>query len=145
MAVASGGGHWTQLLRLRPAFADCRVVYVSTIAAHAATVADAKFFTVADANRWERWKSARCAARILWLLIRIRPDAIVSTGALPGYFAVVFGKLLRRRTVWIDSIANADELSMSGRKVGRFADVWLTQWEHLAGDDGPAYAGNVLA
>ena len=29
LAIASGGGHWVQLQRLRPAFEGCDVAYVS--------------------------------------------------------------------------------------------------------------------
>jgi len=144
-AVASGGGHWVQLLRIAPGFDGCDVVYVSTIAGHAELVGDARFIEVPEANRWERWRAVRCALAMSWALMRIRPDIVVSTGALPGLFAVAFGKLvLRRPTIWIDSIANADELSMSGAQAGRFADLWLTQWEHLARPDGPTFVGSVL-
>ncbi|MCI5150914.1 MAG: UDP-N-acetylglucosamine--LPS N-acetylglucosamine transferase, partial [Candidatus Electrothrix sp. MAN1_4] len=48
------------------------------------------------------------------------------------------------RTIWIDSIANSDKLSMSGQKVGKYADLWLTQWEHLARPEGPHYHGTVI-
>lgn len=146
LAVASGGGHWAQLLRLRPAFEGADVLYVSTIPGHAQLVAGDRYTTVPDASRWEPTHAARCAAAVLWLLVRERPDVIVSVGALPGFFAVLLGKtVLRCRTLWIDSIANAEELSMSGQKAGRFADLWLTQWEHLSNDDdGPEYAGSVL-
>ena len=82
--------------------------------------------------------------RLALLLLRERPDVIVTTGAAPGYAAIRLGKLLGTRTAWIDSIANADKLSMSGRLAGRHADLWLTQWPHLGGDDGPRYEGAVL-
>ena len=72
------------------------------------------------------------------------PDVIVSTGAAPGYFAIRFGRLLGIKTIWIDSIANAEELSMSGQKAGKHADLWLTQWKHLAKPQGPLYYGNVI-
>jgi len=71
-------------------------------------------------------------------------SASVSTGAAPGYIAVRLGKLLGARTAWIDSVANVEEVSLSGRMVGRHADLWLTQWRHLAKDDGPQYRGEVL-
>ena len=45
---------------------------------------------------------------MLGLLLRHRPDVIVTTGAAPGYFALRFGKLLGARTIWIDSMANAE-------------------------------------
>ncbi len=31
---------------------------------------------------------------------------------------------------------------MSGSRVGRFADLWLTQWPHLAKAEGPYYGGS---
>ena len=84
------------------------------------------------------------AIQILWILVRTRPHVIVSTGAAPGYFALRLGKLLGARTVWLDSIANAGELSMTGRLVRKYADLWLTQWPHLAGPAGPDFRGGVL-
>jgi len=36
------------------------------------------------------------------------------------------------RVVWVDSIANVDHLSLSGRLVRPFADLTLTQWPALA-------------
>ena len=145
LAIASGGGHWAQLLRLRPAFEGCDVSYASTIRGHADQVAPCRYFLVPEASRWSRLRAARCAGSVLWLLARVRPDVVVTVGALPGFFAVCFGKtVFRSRTIFMDSIANADELSMSGERSGRFADVWLTQWEHLARADGPSYAGSVL-
>jgi hypothetical protein len=73
-----------------------------------------------------------------------RPNVIVSTGALPGYLAIRIGKLIRARSIWVDSIANADQLSMSGRKIGEYVDLWLTQWEHLAEPGGAQYTGSVF-
>ncbi len=77
-------------------------------------------------------------------MIRIRPDVVVSTGALPGFIALRLAKLGRRRTVWLDSIANCEELSMSGKRIGGAADLWLTQWPEVAAPGGPDYAGSVL-
>ena len=35
------------------------------------------------------------------------------------------------RTIWIDSMANVDKMSMAGRLARRYSDLWLTQWPHL--------------
>ncbi len=145
LAISSGGGHWIQLLRLRPAFDGCDVVYATVKEGYRSDLdANARFHVVPDGNRWNKWNLLRSAACILFLLLRLRPDAIVTTGAAPGYFALRIGKWLGARVVWIDSIANAEELSMSGRKAGRIADLWLTQWPHLARDGGPQCFGSVL-
>ena len=144
LLVASGGGHWVQLLRLRPAFEGTDVAYVCVRSTYAADVPGCRYFTVNDATRWNKVMLAVMALRILVVLLRVRPDVVVSTGAAPGYFALRFGKLLGARTVWIDSIANVEKLSMTGTLVRRFADRWLTQWPHLAQEGGPEYAGSVL-
>lgn len=153
MAVASAGGHWVQLFRMRPAWQGCAVTYVTTDPGYADEVAadaDARqepvpgYRTVTDANRWQKLRLMRQAAEMAWLVLRVRPHAIVTTGAAPGYFALRLGRLIGARTVWIDSIANAETLSLSGAKAGRHADLWLTQWPHLAKVGGPEHRGAVL-
>ena len=83
-------------------------------------------------------------ADALGLVFRERPDVVITTGAAPGYFGVRFGKWLGARVVWVDSVANAEELSLSGEKAGTFVDLWLTQWAHLAREGGPECLGSVL-
>lgn len=144
LAVASYGGHWIQLRRLAPAFAGHRVVFVTTLPPGEGEVSAERVHVVRNASRWNRLELAFTALHILWIVVRERPDVVISTGAAPGYFAVVFGRLLRARTIWVDSIANGEELSLSGRKVGRWAHLWLTQWPHLARAGGPAYAGSIM-
>jgi hypothetical protein len=144
MAISSGGGHWIQLLRLKPAFANCELTFVSVKEGYRVDVAAERFLVVPDANRWNKLALIRTAFCILWLLLRERPDVVVSTGAAPGYFAVRFAKWFGARTVWIDSIANAEALSLSGQQAGHHVDLWLTQWPHLATEKGPYYRGSVL-
>ena len=144
LAVASGGGHWVQLQRIIPAFEGHQVVYVTINPTYKADVPGKKIYIVNDATRWDRVGSALLALRILWILIKERPNAVVSTGAAPGCFAIIFGRLLGARTVWLDSVANIEQMSMSGMMVRRYSSLWLTQWAHLAADDGPECAGKVF-
>jgi hypothetical protein len=145
LAISSGGGHWVQLLRLRPAFEGCAVTYATVRDGYRADVGqDADFQVIHDGNRWGKINLVRSAWGILRLLMRLRPDVVITTGAAPGYFGVRFGKWMGARVVWIDSVANAAELSMSGRKAGDFVDLWLTQWPDLARDRGPSCMGSVL-
>lgn len=144
LAISSGGGHWVQLLRLRPAFDGTNLVFATVHPGYAADVEGSEFRLIHDANRDQKLALVRSAWSILFLLLIERPDVVISTGAAPGYFAIRFAKLLRMKTIWVDSVANAEELSMSGRKAGGCADLWLTQWSHLAADMGPKYFGSVL-
>lgn len=145
LAISSGGGHWVQLLRMRPAFDGCEVHYATVSEDYRVDLEpDAVLHVVPDANRWSKINLLRSAIAIFLLLLRLRPDVVISTGAAPGYFGVRIGKLLGARVVWVDSIANAEELSLSGKQAGSFADLWLTQWPHLARESGPHCFGNVL-
>ena len=144
IAVSSGGGHWVQLLRLRPAFAEHAVTYVTVNRAYEQDVAGERLRVVLDATRWNKVRLVISTLQILHILLTERPHVVISTGAAPGYLAIRLGKLLGSRTVWIDSIANVEELSLSGQKVGPYADLWLTQWPELARSNGPHYEGSVV-
>lgn len=131
MLVSSSGGHWTELRRLAPAFDACDRIWCSVIPEMAREVAPDRFLLVPDASRWNKLRLAWSALRVLMALLRVRPDVVVSTGAAPGYFAILFARLVGARSVWLDSIANAEELSMSGQKATRVATLTLTQWPEL--------------
>lgn len=144
MAISSGGGHWVQLLRLRPAFEGCDVVFVTVRESYRTEVGGARFRVIPDSNRWNKFALLRCALGVLWTLLRERPDVVVSTGAAPGFFGIFLGKRLGARTIWVDSVANVEVLSMSGQRAKKHADLWLTQWPHLATNQGPYFHGSVL-
>ncbi len=144
LAIASGGGHWVQLMRLRPAFADAAVTFVTVRPSYQSDVPGEDFRVIPDATRWNKFKLLLMAAKIFWIVATVRPDVVVSTGAAPGYFAIRFGKWFRARTCWIDSIANAEELSLSGQQIRPHASLVLTQWPHVAEASGVEFAGGVL-
>jgi UDP-N-acetylglucosamine:LPS N-acetylglucosamine transferase len=145
MAVASGGGHWVELRRIMPAFAGAEVVYVSTEPLADADLAPSRYYAVHNVTRKNRFAFARIIRQIWQVLRRERPDVVITTGAAPGLVAIVLAKLLcRSRTVWIDTVANSEKMTLSGRLARPVADAWLVQWPHLAKPGGPDYWGAVL-
>jgi UDP-N-acetylglucosamine:LPS N-acetylglucosamine transferase len=144
LAVSSGGGHWVQLNRTTGAFEGHEVVFVTIDQTYQEDVPDRPFHVVNDATRWNPLGVVRLGLGMFWILLRERPDVVFSTGAAPGCLAIILGKLLRAKTIWLDSVANIEQMSMSGRLVRFFADLWLTQWPHLATDRGPEFAGRVF-
>lgn len=140
LAVGSAGGHWTQLMRLLPALEQHDVALVSTMDQGVGT----RFYRVVDANQHEKWAMLKMMAQVFLVVLRERPHVVISTGAAPGYMALRFGRLFGARTIWVDSFANVDRLSMAGRLAGPHADLWLTQWAHLAKPDGPEFIGAVI-
>lgn len=144
MAIASRGGHWTQLNRLSAVWEDNDVIYITNDPTLKSHVGSAKFETVIDANMNQKFRLIILAFQTLLKVLKHRPNVIISTGAAPGFFALLWGKLIGAKTVWVDSVANAEELSLAGKKVSKLADVWLTQWPEVAKEDGPLYKGRVF-
>lgn len=144
LAVASAGGHWVQLMRLYPAMKGCDITFVTTNAGLRDMTNLHRFICVSDANIWNRMAMLKLAAQIFFVVIRTRPHVVITTGAAPGFFAIMFGRIFGARTIWIDSIANSEELSLAGKKAGRWAHYWLTQWPALARSEGPEFRGSVL-
>jgi UDP-N-acetylglucosamine:LPS N-acetylglucosamine transferase len=144
LAVSSGGGHWVELIRLSPAFEGHIVVFATVDKAYRSEAGSARFYTIRDVTRWNKLRWVQTFIKLAYILLREQPDVVISTGALPGYFSLRLAKWLGIKTIWIDSIANVEELSLSGQSIGKHADLWLTQWPQLARPSGPMYRGTVL-
>src|SRR5690606_510958 len=117
LAIASGGGHWIQLKRMMPAFEGHDVAFVTTLRSYQGEVDPARFYVVRDANLDRKLALLVLAIRMFFIVVRERPHLVISTGAAPGYFGLRFARWFGARTVWVDSIANAEKLSLSGRRV----------------------------
>lgn len=146
LAIASGGGHWIQLLRLMPAIDDDKkVVFVSTHKGYAAQVSGHTFYSVTDANRWQKLRLIKSSLEVCRIILKEKPDIVISTGAAPGLMAIIWAWLIGKRTIWVDSIANVDRISMSGRIARPFCKLHLTQWEHLADNKSTFFKGTVIS
>jgi UDP-N-acetylglucosamine:LPS N-acetylglucosamine transferase len=144
LAVASGGGHWQQLMLMRPAFDGTETMFLTTLEGLPEQFGAFPAAIIPDCNRDEKLNILRSAAAILGHIRGFRPDVVISTGALPGVIALAVGRMMGARTIWVDSVANAEEMSMSGKLARRVAHLWMSQWEHVATEAGAEYAGAVL-
>ncbi len=144
IAIASEGGHWLQLMQIREAFEDHETLFVTTMHGLPEESDIEEFRIVPDCNRDSKVSLIKCFIALLPILLKHRPDVVVSTGALPGVIAMAIARVMRSHTIWIDSVANAEEMSMSGRLAKYVAVSWMSQWEHVAKSSGAVYAGEVL-
>ena len=143
-AVASIGGHWIQLLRIaKPMEEKYEMVYLCTHPKCETMVEGNKFHLISDYSRWDAWKMFPSFFQLLRIVRKEKPDAIITTGAAPGLMCLLAGKILGKKTIWIDSIANVQHLSASGRIAAKFATRVYTQWKDLATDK-IVFAGNIL-
>jgi UDP-N-acetylglucosamine:LPS N-acetylglucosamine transferase len=133
--AASAGGHLTELLRLEEAWKGKEAFFVTTTGVVAAGLQRAyrtRVYTVCESNREHPLRTLSAFASCVRIALRERPDVVISTGAAHGCMMCWLGKLLGARVIWVDSIANVERLSLSGRMVRRVADALLVQWPHLA-------------
>lgn len=144
LAVASKGGHWEQLMIIKKCFLNAQVVYATTEIEELETMSLGKIYKITDANQNTPIKMIKTFLEVHRIIREVRPATIITTGAAPGLLSILVGKLYGARTVWIDSVANSERLSLSGRLAGYVADVWITQWQHLAKSTGPIYIGSLL-
>ncbi|WP_395944979.1 glucuronosyltransferase [Brevundimonas sp.] len=130
---------------LRTAFTGHDVVYANTIEGLAEKASVSPSVVIADCNRDDLMSVLRCVRDLLKIFQKDRPDIVVTTGAAPGVLALAIGRLHGSKGIWIDSVANSERLSLSGRMARRIAALHLTQWEHLADEaSGTHYLGSVL-
>ncbi len=144
IAIASAGGHFNQLMLLRPGFAHHQVTYLTTLPGLADQFGATPNHLVPDCNADTPLKAIWAFLVILGRVLRRRPHMVISTGALPGVMALAAGRLVGAQTIWVDSVANAEELSASGRLAARFAHLTLSQWQSVAHAAGARYEGSIL-
>lgn len=147
MAVSSGGGHWSQMQLIAEAFAETDIItYVTTDINMAVPDALKKHVhRVSDADITQKTTLIKVSLQTLWLLLKHRPDIVISTGAAPGFFAIFWAKvILRRHTIWVDSIANFSDPSLCGAKIKKYCDKYYCQWPELAKQRNEEYAGHLI-
>jgi len=87
---------------------------------------------VGECNREHLLRVILVLMRCIGVILRERPNVVISTGAAVGCIVCYLGKLLGAKVIWIDSIANVEWISLSGRMVRHIADLFLVQWPELA-------------
>ena len=141
LAISSFGGHWIQLNRLKDLFSRHKTTLVTT---NKGVKSNFPIHYINDANKDEKFKLIVCFLRCLFLFLKIRPDLVITTGAAPGLLMVVISKIFGKKSIWIDSIANANELSLSGKLAKRFASYTLSQWQNVAKNEDVLFRGAVI-
>ena len=148
--MASGGGHFQELCGLAELAQRYDHVLISTevnkTLAHACPFRQTYQIDEVGQGLWKRspGKVLGTFWRILRILRRERPDLVISTGAgiaIPGFLAA---RLLGIRTIYIESYARVESLSLAGKVCYRLSDRFLVQHAGLASKlPGAIYAGSL--
>ncbi len=76
-------------------------------------------------------KTGLCDLQAAVILLRSRPQAIITTGPGVAVPVCAVAKLLRCKVIFIETGSRIHALSTTGRLLYRFADLFLVQWEEL--------------
>lgn len=129
--IASSGGHLDQLMMLKPLMEKHQTFIVTE---------NTKFKTfkcsyyLPQINRREIkfvFKFILIILISIYILLKERPDYIISTGALASVPMCCLGKLLKKKVIFIESFAKKSNGTISGKIVYKFADLFIIQWETL--------------
>jgi beta-1,4-N-acetylglucosaminyltransferase len=71
------------------------------------------------------------ALQALRVLLRVRPKAILSTGPAIAVPVAILGKLLGARVIFVETGSRIRTVSMTGKIMYRWADLFFVQWPQL--------------
>ena len=146
LLVCSPGGHLQQMLALEPAWSGAERFWVTLPGADVGYLLADEEVTLGHGPTNRSVVNLIRNVGLAWrLLRRVRPDAILSTGAGLAVPFFLVGKLLRIRLVYVESVTRTESISLSGRLLYPLADRFFVQWPEVAKRLRRAeYAGSVL-
>lgn len=142
LACSSGGGHLSELSELLEPDARLDTIFASSGPGDRDRCAPLRHFRLRECSRSAPWMALLGAIEALMLVWRLRPDVVLTTGALPGLLCLCWARVIGARAVWVDSLANAEEVSLSGRLARPLATHFFVQWPGLAAGQA-RYCGRV--
>jgi len=67
----------------------------------------------------------------LFLYLKVRPKVIITTGAHSAGPMCCIGKIFGSKIIYIETFANSETKSVTGKLVYKFADLFIVQWEDM--------------
>ncbi len=148
--AASSGGHLTEMLKLEPLFNEYNYLLVTEktdVTKELAEKYNMKFVKYGPCKNKIKYVLTIIYNILLsiGIVLKFRPDTIVSTGAQIGGFFCYVGKFFGAKVIYIETMAKIQELSGTGNNVYKIADKFYVQWENLAKKyDKAEYLGRLI-
>lgn len=154
--VCSNGGHLMQMLRLKDAFKDHNTFLVTQKRKYSVPLDDISNiylirYIILDFNHRYLSRLFLLINMMLYtlsgliILLKERPDIVVSTGSEIAIPFLYIAKLLRRKVIFIETLHRVNELSGTAKLTYPILDLFFVQWEPLLKDHPKArYAGRVI-
>lgn len=132
--TASLGGHLEEISRL----GDLGTDYESFLVTEKGGFTQLNFcnsvYYLSQMNRKELLfipKFIKTFFQSLYILLKEKPQYIISTGALITFPICLLGKMAGKRVIYIESFARVNTASLTGILMYRIADLFIVQWEEM--------------
>lgn len=132
--AASSGGHYEQLLMLKPLMQKYDSFIVTEKTLYKTAVPGEKTYYLSQVNR----KEPSCLPRLLVnavksirILTREKPDVVITTGVLAVVPLCLLQKIRGGKLIFIESFAKITSPTGTGRLLYRFADRFYVQWKPM--------------
>ena len=139
--VLGEGGHSQEILRLAellgPDYSYCYIlVRDDEVSAAKITRSGPAYRVIRPRNKMHNLvldavKTVVCGLQAVAILLRCWPDAIIATGPSVAVPVCMASKLLHRKVIFIETGSRINTLSMTGRIMYHFADLFIVQWPQL--------------
>ena len=141
--VCSHGGHLTEILHLEEAFEGHETFFITYDSPRTRTLGHKYLLKNIGTNPLVMVQAFFSIFRILR---KEKPRLIISTGAEIAIPAFYLAKLLRIKTIFIESWTRVDQPTGTGRIVYPVSDIFLVQWERMLDKYGKKarYEGAIL-
>lgn len=138
MMISSTGGHLSELLALESFFTKYDFSIVTEYNEASASSLKCKykkvgFFIPGTKNQklLYPFKFILNMFIALYYMMKYRPQVVISTGTHSTVFMCYLAWLLRKKVIWIETFANSQTKTLSGRMVYPIASHFLVQWESM--------------
>lgn len=132
--IASAGGHLEEIERLKRVEKKYDSFLITEAGEFSKTNFCKKKYYLSQMNRRQLAFLPKFIAlfiRSFTILIREKPDFIITTGALIAYPFCVWAKLMGIKVVYVESFARVKRPSLTGRLLYNFSDLFIVQWEDM--------------
>ena len=132
--AASSGGHYEQLLMLKPLMEKHDSFVITEETAYRADIADERIYYLQQVNRKEKIVILRMvfnAVKSLGIYIREKPDIVICTGVLAMIPICLIAKMAGKKLIYIESFAKVTSATETGKLLYKFADRFYVQWKTM--------------
>ena len=132
--AASSGGHYEQLMMLKPLMEEYDSFVVTEQTDYNAKVKGKKTYYMKQVNRREKTFILRMIQnmwRSLKVYMKEKPDVVICTGVLAMIPMCLLSKLMGKKLIYIESFAKVTSPTETGKLLYRFADQFYVQWKPM--------------